>query len=244
MFASDVGAVHLGVQDRAALAAGAGRRRARRRPRRRTSPCVAAPLLDSSSGWAWTCMSRRPAPGRAAGSGDMVASLGVTMSDVDSSTLTERYGAPSPRGGDGCDRRPGSSCWRAGRARLAGLGDVRARRPRRSSPSWWASTSVDAHQATARFGSTVQRRGRRGRRCTAAGLRRGPHGGRRAVVHARARRPPTVEWTVRTERRATAVDAGRLHRPRARTATRADLRVTPCKVGLTCAFVGPAPWSW
>ena len=43
----------------------------------------AAPLLDSSSGWAWTCMSRRPArnlsaPGRSAEDWAMGASLGDT----------------------------------------------------------------------------------------------------------------------------------------------------------------------
>src|SRR4051812_9826187 len=70
-----------------------------------STPCatyiavLAAPLLDSSSGWAWTCMSRRPSPGRAAtGCEDMVASLGVgadhaTMRDVEQA-LTERYAAP------------------------------------------------------------------------------------------------------------------------------------------------------
>src|SRR4051812_29641582 len=70
-----------------------------------STPCatyiavLAAPLLDSSSGWAWTCMRRRPSPGRAStGCEDMVASLGValpraTMRDVEQ-VLTERYAAP------------------------------------------------------------------------------------------------------------------------------------------------------
>src|SRR5262245_53041705 len=53
----------------------------------------AAPLLDSSSGWAWTCMSRRPERGLPAGSADMRLSLGGTIDGVDE-TLTERYAAP------------------------------------------------------------------------------------------------------------------------------------------------------
>ena len=36
----------------------------------------AAPLLDSSSGWAWTCMSRSPVRGSAAGGWAMGVSLG------------------------------------------------------------------------------------------------------------------------------------------------------------------------
>src|SRR3954454_6702773 len=62
-----------------------------------STPCAtyiavdAAPLLDSSSGWACTCIRRRPSPGRA-GSGDMVRSLGGTIGGVEQ-TLTERYAA-------------------------------------------------------------------------------------------------------------------------------------------------------
>ena len=52
-----VGAVHLRVEDRAALAAGAGGDHDVD-PSATYFAVVAAPLLDSSSGWAWTAISR------------------------------------------------------------------------------------------------------------------------------------------------------------------------------------------
>src|SRR4051794_14751859 len=53
----------------------------------------AAPLLDSSSGWACTCIRRRPAPGRSPGSRDMGLSLGGSIDGVDQA-LSDRYAAP------------------------------------------------------------------------------------------------------------------------------------------------------
>src|SRR4051812_48186564 len=56
---------------------------------------AAAPLLDSSSGCACTCISRSPAPGRAppAGCWDMATRVGGSIDGVDH-TLIERYAAP------------------------------------------------------------------------------------------------------------------------------------------------------
>src|SRR5262245_40596610 len=53
----------------------------------------AAPLLDSSSGWAWTCISRSPARGL-----DVTRlSLGCDSFSVSAQdTLRDRYGAPAP----------------------------------------------------------------------------------------------------------------------------------------------------
>src|SRR5262245_38478821 len=62
----------------------------------------AAPLLDSSSGWAWTCISRSPARGRAV-TCDSVRARALRPScqawrGSAQDTLQERYGAPAPWG--------------------------------------------------------------------------------------------------------------------------------------------------
>ena len=177
-----------------------------------STPCatymavLAAPLLDSSSGWACTCMSRRPAPGRAAPSGcwDMVASLGVASAcddegrGADPVRAVRRAAGVAASGDDRGGRRGGR-----GRAGLAGAG----RRIDQSTPK----VRVEPGRL------------RRGRRALGDGPDR-RHGARRRLATRPARCRPwpattrssasctfrptsgTNTVTVRTEREATAVD--------------------------------------
>ena len=107
----------------------------------------AAPLLDSSSGWACTCISRSPARGCCG----MGAILGVTLERVTRRTSGRPVRRPRPLA------PPGGRRWRPSRWRLAFLGwlawvDVRPARRRR-----WSSELV-SFESTASTRSTAARR--------------------------------------------------------------------------------------
>ena len=151
----------------------------------------AAPLLDSSSGWACTCISRWPARGWCGHARESrSARVDGTMERMtEHDTLAERYGAPSPRRRARRDRRLGRA--RRGVPGLAGLDRAGPRRPRGRARTWSPSRIVgrarrDRARSTSGSTTTTSRRP-----AVLRALRRGPHGRRRAVLRGRRGR----RWT-------------------------------------------------
>ena len=209
-----VGAVHLGVQDRAALAAGAGDdvhvdALARRTSRWRRRPCSTrrrGGRARASGGGRWRAGSQACGPCYLSGRPRR------TVASPSWRTRTRRGPRCSSVATAPGDRVAG---WRvivvtvAARGRrpgLAGLGGDRPRQPGRRRRRRVASTSKSVHRVDATVAGPGARPRRR-RHLPAARHAAGPLRGRRATGSAWTPRPAgRRRCAVRTERRATTVE--------------------------------------